>query len=152
MKKFIAPVMLAVALILASCGGSYAKISDVYDKIKSEVKLSEMVEFKDAGDLEKFYGITEDELEEFAGGINSTGVEQEELVLTKASSDSAADEIETALNNRRQAKLNENKNYNPEQAEMIEKCAVERNGRYVFMIISPNNDEINKIIKTELGL
>ena len=88
-----------------------------------------------------------EQAEEFAGGINKTGVNQEEIVLVKAASEKDVDSIKTALDNRYKAKLNQNKNYNAEQAEMIEKCSVEVDGLYVSMIVSENAESITKIYK-----
>ena len=127
-------------------------LADVFGTVKTQVSLSEMVEFQDVASLDRYYGITAQQAVEFAGGINNSGVEQEEIVLIKASDETSAEGIKTALENRRQAKINENRSYNPAQAEMIEKCNVETNGLYVFMIISPNNEQITQIVKAELGL
>ncbi|MBQ7521460.1 MAG: DUF4358 domain-containing protein [Clostridia bacterium] len=127
-------------------------LTDVFSDIKTQVNVSEMVEFQDVSSLDRYYGITAEQVLEFAGGINNSGVEQEEIVLLKASSDADVEALKTALENRRQSKLNENKNYNPEQAEIIEKCSVETNGLYVFMIISPNNEQMTQIFKTDLNL
>ncbi len=127
-------------------------LTDVFSDIKTQVSISEMVEFQDVSSLDRYYGITAEQVSEFAGGINNSGVEQEEIVLLKASSDADVEALRTALENRRQSKLNENKNYNPEQAEIIEKCSVETNGLYVFMIISPNNEQMTQIFKTALNL
>lgn len=153
MKKIslaLAAVMLAL-LALAGCGASNAKpLSEIYDDIKSQVQLSEMNEITSITALSR-YGITEDQVEEFAGGVNNSGVEQEEIVLVKATGSDAAAAVKTALENRYNSKLNENKNYNPEQAAMIEQCSVEQNGLYVSMIISPNAEKITEIYKTGIG-
>lgn len=148
---FAAAIILAIALCSCS-GGSGKKLSDVYSTIKSQVSLSEMNEFKDVSSLDRYYGITEDLVDDFAGGINNSGVNQEELVMVKAKNADAAVKIEEALQNRYKSKLNEQKNYNAEQAEMIEKCSVDVDGMYVSMLISPNASQIKTIYKSELGL
>ena len=118
---------------------------------KSEVTLKDFDEFKSADDLNRFYGFSADDVEEYAGGVNNTGVNQEEIVLVKAKDDSAASKVKDALDNRYKAKLNENKNYNPEQAKIIEKCKVESDGVYVSMIVSENADKITEIFKKVIG-
>ena len=72
-------------------------------------------------------------------------------MLVKAKDDSAASKVKDALDNRYKAKLNENKNYNPEQAKIIEKCKVESDGVYVSMIVSENADKITEIFKKGIG-
>ena len=152
--KTILAAALALAVILCSCGsqGSGKKLSEVYSAIKAEVTLSDMNEFTDVSALDRFYGISSASVEDFAGGVNNSGVNMEEIVLVKAKDDAAADSIKTSLENRKQAKYNENKNYNPEQAEMIQKCSVERSGLYVSMILSPNAEKITSVYRSQLGI
>lgn len=153
MKRIIALSLVCVLAIAAfcSCGQSAKKLSEVFTEIKSEVTLKDFDEFKSADDLNRFYGISADDVEEYAGGVNNTGVNQEEIVLVKAKDDSAASKVKDALDNRYKAKLNENKNYNPEQAKIIEKCKVESDGVYVSMIVSENADKITEIFKKGIG-
>lgn len=154
MKKLTAALLaaltLSIALLCGCSGGSAKPLSDVFADIKAEVSFSDFSEFSSEADLTN-YGIDSADILEFAGGVNTTGVEQEEIVLVKAKDSAAADNIETALKNRYDAKLAQNKNYNPEQAEMIEKCSVEKNGDYVSMIVSENAEKITDIYKKGIG-
>lgn len=157
MKKLaICALSAFMIFMLCACSGaeSSAKmtLADVYADIKAQVTLSEMNQLESVESLDRYYGITADSVDEFAGGINNSGVEQEEIVLIKAKDNASANSIKTALENRYNAKLNENKNYNPQQAEMIEKCKVEQNGLYVSMIVSDNAEKITEVYKTDLGL
>lgn len=155
MKKltiFAVSVMMAFVLTACSAGGGKMVLSDVYNDIKAQVNLSEMNQLESTESLDRYYGISAESVDEFAGGINNSGVEQEEIVLIKAKDKASAEGIKTALDNRYNAKLNENKNYNPQQAEMIEKCKVEQNGLYVSMIVSENAEKITEIFKTDLGI
>ena len=160
MKRLIA-ILCAAALVLALCAcGQEAKtdetqqpqqqtktLSAIFEEVKAQVALSDMVEYTDVSKLDRYYGITADKVTEFAGCVNSSGTNQEEIVLIKAADSAAADEIQQILENKYNAKLNENKDYNPEQAAMIEKCKVERDDLYVSMIISPSADQITAIYK-----
>lgn len=153
MKKLTLTIMaiIAMAAMLCACSGNNNKpLSEVYEEIKLQVTLSEMNEFKSAESLDRYYGIVADDIAEFAGGINNSGVNQEEIVLIKAVDNNAAARVKEALNNRYNAKYNENKNYNPEQAEMIEKCSVEQKGLYVTMIVSENYETITQIFNDNI--
>lgn len=125
-------------------------MSEVFSDIKSQVKLTDMNELNSAESLDRYYGIAEKDVAEFAGGINNTGVEQEEIVLIKATNKDASDRIKTALESRYQSKINENRNYNPKQAKMIEKCSVEQNDLYITMIISENAEKITDIYEEDM--
>ncbi len=166
MKKLTALMLVLslVTVILCSCSSSEPSsqtapsvqaskaLSEVFADIKAQVQLSEMNEFTNAASLDRYYGIAEADIQEFAGGINNSGVEQEEIVLVKAADSGKAEAIKAALENRLNAKLNENVNYNPEQAEMIKKCKVEQNELYVSMIVSENAEKITEIYKSETGI
>ena len=109
-----------------------------------------MNDFQDVASLERYYGITAEEVVDFAGGINYSGVDQEEIVMVQASNEQAAEHIQTTLDNRRQSKYNENKNYHPDQVGMINRSRVDRNGMYISLFISDNADQIREIYNTLL--
>ena len=158
MKKIIIALAAVIAVCAALCacsglessssGGKSGKaLSEIWSDIKDEVEFKDFSEFQDIKRLNRSYGITEDVAEEFAGGVNSTGVNQEEVVLVKAKDEDSAKEIEEKLNAKLESKLNQNKNYNPEQAKMMDGCKVEKDGLYVSLIVSENREKITEIYK-----
>lgn len=153
MRKLISviSVLLLICVLLCSCSKNVEPLSKVFEQIKSEVGVSEMVEFSSVSDLDRFYGIAAEDIGDFAGGINNSGVNQEEIVLVKASNSDAAERIKTALTNRYNSKLNETKNYNPEQYAIIEKCSVETNDLYVSLIISEKASAMREILNKAIS-
>ncbi len=165
MKKLsLVLAALIAALLLCSCSGSKEassakagadsakSLSQVFEDIKSQVEIKDFNEFTNAKSLDRYYGLTEKDFDDFAGGINSTGTNQEEIVLIKAKDQAGVTEVQKALQNRYDNKMAQNKNYNPKQAEMVSKCKVENFDLYVTMIVSPNAEKITEIFKTDLGL
>ena len=154
MKKVFALLsfVLMVSLIFCSCGEAAKPLSDVFASIKEQAGVSELVEFADVSDLDRFYGIAAEDVADFAGGINNSGVDQEEIVLVKAVDSKAVERIVEVLGNRLNAKLNETKNYNPEQYAIIEKCYVESDNLYVSLIISADAQQIREIFKSAVGI
>ncbi|MEE0958179.1 MAG: DUF4358 domain-containing protein [Ruminococcus sp.] len=155
MKKvslLLAALMLAAAILCSCSGGSKKPLTQVFDDIKSKVELKDFNEYTSEKSLERFYGITSDEFDEYAGGINSTGVNQEEIVMFKAKDSSNAAKIKASLDKRYESKMAQNKNYNKEQAAVIEKCKVEQYDLYVTMFVSPEAEKITQIFKEDLGL
>ena len=153
-SKRILAFVCALALIaaLCACGAKEAKpLADIFSDIKAQVTFADNIEFNDVSKLDRYYGISADQVSEFAGCVSNSGTDQEEVILIKAADDAAAEMIQGILEEKYQAKLNENKNYNPEQAAMIEQCSVERSGLYVSMIISPNAAAITKIYQEAIG-
>ena len=151
MKK-IAIILAAVIIlstVLCACGGG-KKLSSVYDDITKQVELKDMLVLTTTDQLDKYYGIAAEDVEDFAGCINSTGVDQEEIIMIKATDDAAAGRIKDALQVRYDNKLAQNISYNPEQAEIIQNCSVEQDGLYVSMIVSSNADQIKEIYKAAI--
>lgn len=153
MKKTLILLLAVVMVLCCACGKSDAKpLTDVYNDIKAQVGFENVTELNDISLMERYYGITADMAAEFAGCVNSSGVEQEEIVLVKAVDDASAATVKEKLENRYKAKLDQNKSYNPEQAAMIEKCSVQQNGLYVSMIVSDKAEQITAIYRSEAGL
>lgn len=154
MKRIIGAIalILTAAMLFCACGQSAAKpLSEIFGSIKAEYSVTDMVEFDDVSTLERFYGITEDQVDEFAGGVNNSGVKMEEIVLVKAKDSAAASDIAEKLNNRLSSKLNETKNYNPEQYAIVEKSSVDTDNLYVSLIISENVEGMKKLYKEGIG-
>ncbi len=124
-----------------------ASLQEIFDEIKSETGLSGLAEFTSVDRLDRKYGITEEMVDEFAGGADASSISMCEIVLVKAADADSAAEIEKKLNNRLDSLLKQSKNYSPEQAAVIEKCKVETNGLYVSMIIAEDADKITEIYK-----
>lgn len=160
MKRFIGILcaVLMIGMLMTACSDNNssdkaasvsadASLTDIYSEIKSEVTLPEMLEFTDFDRLDRNYGITEDMVDEFAGGIDSSGTAINEIVLIKAKDADSAAEIEKKLNNRLESLLKQSRNYRPEEAEELEKCKVEKNDLYVSMIVSTEAEKITEIYK-----
>ena len=154
MKRMITVlfVVLTVSALFCACKnkGEEKRLANVYSSIREQVHLSDMNDFQDVASLERYYGITAEEVVDFAGGINYSGVDQEEIVMVQASNEQAAEHIQTTLDNRRQSKYNENKNYHPDQVGMINRSRVDRNGMYISLFLSDNADQIREIYNTLL--
>lgn len=153
MKKILCviAVITVLAVTLCACGQAAKPLSEIFEKLKTDYSITDMLEYKSADDLSR-YGIKAEDVEESAGGVNKSGVDQEEIVLVKAKDADAAKRVEDALNKRLESKLNETKNYNPEQYAIVEKCSVDVDGNYVSMIISINAEAMKKDYKEAIGV
>ena len=86
MKRVIAFSLAALMLLFCACGktAEAKPLADVFNDIKAQVAFENITELKEARQLDRRYGITEDMVAEFAGCNNATGGNQEEIVLIKA--------------------------------------------------------------------
>lgn len=153
MRKLISVFALitVVAVALCACGSTAKPLSEVFESLKADYNITDMVEFKSVDDLSR-YGIKTEDVKEFAGGVNKSGVDQEEIVMILATDADAAQRISEALNNRLESKKNETKNYNPEQYAIMEDCAVDIDNNYVSLFISENADAMKADYKKAIGV
>ncbi len=154
MKRVIAFSLAALMLLFCACGktAEAKPLADVFNEIKAQAAFENITELKEARQLDRRYGITEDMVAEFAGCNNATGGNQEEIVLIKAADESKAAAVKEKLDKRYESKLSQSKNYNAEQAAVVEKCSVTQDGLYVAMIVSDKADKITEIYRKGVGL
>ncbi len=121
------------------------------DKVRSEVTLpKEMTDFT-AKRIKRTLGIEEDQMADYAGTICSDGLKQEQIIYIKAKDEDAAADIEKKLQDNLQATYNAIKNYDQDQVEMIEKAKVLREGLYVSLVISPDDEKIRSIFTAAIN-
>ena len=101
--------------------------------------------------LKNYYGIEAEDVVSFEIRMNSSGVEQDEIVMIEAANEEAADRIEEALDRRLDDKENQMKNYLPEEYQMLEKCDVEQEGVYVTMFLSDDAQKMEQIFNSYLS-
>lgn len=148
-------LMLAVltAFSVCSCGGSSEKtpaVADIAKAITDEFPLSNaMSEVSGEDKIKNVYGFEPTDYSEVVAYVNNSGTDQDEIVIVKATSSDAVQNIKGKLENKMKAKLNSTKSYLPEQYEMISKCEVAEKGDYVRMIISPNADRMVEIFNAQ---
>lgn len=133
-----------------STNTSDSELNGVFAKIKDSVELPDMVELND-NLLMRYYGLSADAVSDYAGGVDSSGVGQDEIVLMKAADESQVDTVVQALQTRYDSKLSQQENYNPDEAEKIRNCSVETNGLYVTLIISNDASTITDIVNGSIG-
>lgn len=148
-------LMLAVltAFSVCSCGGDSGKtpaVADIAKAITDKYPLSDaMSEITGEDKIKSVYGLDSGDYTEFVAYVNNSGVDQDEIVIVKASSQDAVAGIKEKLENKMTAKLNSTKSYLPDQYEMISKCEVAEKGDYVRMIISPNAEDMVSIFNAQ---
>lgn len=169
MKKKIIVVTAALIAVLAFAGcsnnsGSQSNseqssvvsdvkaksVTDIFEEIKTQVELPEMIFLEKTDDLDRYYGISPDDVDEFAGGIDNGGTAQDEIVIIKAKDDTAAENIQKQLQKKYDSKLNQIQNYDADETEKIKNGKVEKNGLYVTLVISDDFNKITEIIKNSI--
>lgn len=145
MKQFLsALILIAMILTLSACGGKKeepAKSADL-PAVLTAFNLSEDMMLLDLDDLGALYYVNSADVEQCAAAIHMSGINADEIILLEAVDADAAARLKKILDDRYQAKLNEMRDYIPEEYAIIESCSVTQNGNYVAMIVAPNAAEL----------
>ena len=146
MKKIAAWLLAACVLLLAGCGGAAksADLSAVKDSLAAQFKLDEMMALSQ-DDLLDMYGIKPDDVKQYAALIARSSTSADEILLFEARDADAASRLKAQLDKRYQAKLNEAKDYLPDEYAKIAACKVAQSGNYVSLIVSPDAEAMTKL-------
>ena len=161
MKKTVA-IVVCLMLALLACGcsnnSSNASLSSdeglkaIMQSIKDQITLSDdMMTVSDSSKLLDYYGIESSTVKDFQVMMNSSGVEQDEIVMIEAIDEDSANIIAEKLNARLEDKKNQMKNYLPDQYAMLQKCSVEQKGLYVYMFLSDDAKTMQNIFNSYFG-
>ena len=130
--------------------GDVSELKAIFEKVKQEVDLPEdMADFTDKR-MERVFDLTDAQMADYAGGVCTNGVSQDQIIYIKAKDEASVKEIEEKLKANWESKYTVTKNYNPEQAELFEKSNVETDGLYVNLVISADADKIKSIFMENL--
>jgi len=92
--------------------------------------------------LEGLYGITADMLKQSASFVTMSGTFPDEVILTEAVDDAAAEAVAAALQKRLDEVMVQSKTYDAENYEAAQQCKVSRNGLFVALILSPKQGDM----------
>ena len=148
-KKVRSVLLLALAVMMAvsaaGCSGGTKTadmdVAKVMDAMLEKAPIEGGIELSQ-DDMLNFYGIQSEDMESFAANLAADGITAKEIVLVKAKDEDSAKDVETKLQNRLEARRNEFNNYLPDQYAIVEKSEVKRDGVYVRLIISPQQEEL----------
>lgn len=138
MKKAMCLVLALLMLMMTACSTQPAKevnLAQVTDDLAKAYGLEEGMLNLTEDDLLELYGIEGADVKQFSARIRMESIQADEMVLIEAKDAAAADRVKERLDNRYQSKLNETRDYLPDEFAKIEQCKVIKNGNFVAMII-----------------
>ena len=139
MKRILCAVLAAaVLLMMGACSSQPAKevsLEQVMASLAAAYGLEEGMLELTQDDLLDLYGIQSADVKQFKARIRLESIQADEAVLIEAVDAKAAERVLEKLEARYQSKLNETRDYLPDEYAKIEKCKVAQNGNYVAMII-----------------
>lgn len=138
MRKMMCVVLMLCALVLCSCAQQPAKevnLGDVMNEMMKYTLVQDGMLELTQDDLLELYGIQSADVKQFAAQMCLNSLQADEIILVEAVDAQAAKRVQECLEARYQTKLNETRNYQPEEFAKIEKCKVTVNGNLVSLIV-----------------
>lgn len=115
-------------------------LSGIVSKIETQVGGITMGKEVEESDLSNMFGISPEDVEEYAGKFSIVMNSSDNLLAVRAK-EGRADAVEEALEARRQAVIQNFETYLPEQLAKAQAGQVIRKGDYVFLVIVGQNSD-----------
>ena len=128
-----------------------SELAKAFVAVKKEVTLPEDMSDFTTARIKRVFGITDEQMTDFAGAVCTNGVRQDQIIYFKAKDEASADYIAEKLQDNWQATYNVIQNYDPDQMSIIENAKVERDGLYVSLVMSADADKIKEIFKENIN-
>lgn len=163
MKKLLAVISAAlIVLSFAACNkaenndttesaatSAQASVAtaDIMNEIRNGGYLPESNMELTTNDMLDYYGIEASEIKQCSVVLNSSGW-QDELIIIEAVDSAAADSIKTLLNNHIQNQCDSMRDYDAKMYDIVSKCSVVTNGNYIALFISADYEALNGIFNS----
>ncbi len=151
--KFLFYFILSIVClsILSSCVAGNNRnfnqplLSEIIDSIQNIIDLSKMHHL-DGDKFERLYNIDLGWLDEFSVYISMSNIKAEEIAILKVKDSIDMEKVKEKVLLRLDYQANSFKDYLPQEYNLIENYILKIKGRYLFLVISENADEIKNII------
>lgn len=128
---------------------SKVPFTEVRSKLTAAVS-SDRMELSTARFLKKYYGLNADDYEGVLLYAPLTNMDAEELLLIKCKDASQVEAVKDAMMQRQQTKETTFEGYAPEQYDLCQNYILDEQGTYLLLIISPDAETIDKVLKDSL--
>lgn len=151
-NKVIATIMtlvLVVSGIFTGCSSKQQKseelsVKEINEKIKSNVDLSALKE-GDSEKLNKLYGISQDEVEDFVLYTAASNIKADEILILKVKDEKSIDSIKGKITERAKNQEEVFKDYLPNEAYLVENNVLKVKGNIILFVISKDAEKIGEL-------
>ena len=145
----IMALVLVVSGIFTGCSSKQQKskelsVKEINEKIKSTVDLSGLKE-GDSEKLNKLYGISQDEVEDFVLYTAASNIKADEILILKVKDEKNIDSIKGKITARVKSQDEVFKDYLPEEAYLVENNVLKVKGNVILFVISKDAEKIGEI-------
>ena len=151
MKAWIGLALLEIAVGAALLVTIFLSLGSQVDRKRTAAELAEAAagalangeqsRDAEAWELRKYYGISEEDVEEFVLHLPATNMDAAELCVVKCGSDEAARTVAEAMKKRREEQISLFENYGVEQMKLLNAARAFSIGPYAVLIIDENADD-----------
>lgn len=149
-------ILMVAALIGAVVFFVFLKQQDSsvpFAEVKKNVSAavsSDRMELSTARFLKKYYGLNADDYDGVLLYSPLTNMDAEELLLIKCKDTSQVESVKNAILERQKTKETTFEGYAPEQYDLCQNYILGEQGTYLFLVISPDAEELYKVFKESL--
>ena len=157
MKRSIAALLsLLMALCLTACSGGDGAAFEmdaqqVYGELTALPDMPAMIELPEDKALD-FLGLDYSQCVQAVTAISALNIQADEIWLVEAKDGSAAAEIEELARARVEQRMEEFKNYAPDQYQVLENAAILREGNYVVLLASQDIETLKAAFDKAVGI
>lgn len=158
MKRIMAGLLsLLLVFSLAACSGGDDKASfrmdvqEVYQQLIALPDMPAMIELPEDKALD-FLGLDMSQCVQAVAAICAVNIQADEIWLVEAKDSSAAAEIEELARSRVEQRMEEFKNYAPDQYQVLENAAILREGNYVVLLASQDIETLKAAFDKAVGI
>lgn len=148
MTKKLLIVLVAATLLLMPVGCRKAPASidgeALYQQMAALGQFPEMVRFGDS-DIYDYYGIDPAQCKQMVSYVAADGIMTDQFVLVEANEAAYAEEAETLLKEQLAYRAKTVRDYTPEEYPKISNARIERNGRYVLVLVAEDVDALYRL-------
>lgn len=153
MKRIVKIISVAAVIgLFSGCGGSSANIdvSVVYSGI-APMSNATLVEMND-NYISNYYGIDVADLQDYVFAQSDDPKSAETIIVFKCQDSEKRKNYKESIENAVAQKYDELSNYDlPDEAKLVKASKVNTKGDVVYLVISENAKDMNKIIKDSIS-
>ena len=157
MRRFLAVAMAAMMMVLsmAACGGKdkYISFDEVYTSLSNKIDLSaSKMQKQGEAALNNYYYIDPTTLESYAIYMSdyATG-NADEIAMFQVKEENPVAAIKALINDRIADLKVRYEDYKPEEMDKINNAVIMEDGRYLFVVISPDAETAKTVLKNAIS-
>lgn len=136
-------LVIYIGMLLSSKENSNASFASVEKAVYSAVS-SKTLEEADGQLLKRLYGINEKEFDDIILSYTNETMGVEEILLIKDGDAESMDAAEEAVLKRIRTQKKNFEGYGEEQVKLLNQAVVERRGKFLLFVVSPNAEKCRK--------